>query len=322
LIPARLIATASVLPGRAISTAELVERAMPGRPANEVVRKTGISARHFAGPGDSVASLGAAALRQALEGARLDAGALRRIVLVTSTGGDRAIPATAHAVAEAVGASGACDAFDLNNACMGFLTAFDLAARSAATGREPVAVVVVETLSRNVAPSSPRPYLVLGDAAVAVIVGRGEGGAGLLASSLASRGEVRSGVTMAHGASPLVEFAASSEEMTEAAIRCLGESVAAALAEARLGLDEIEWVLPHQPNGTMLERIAQRLGLRAERVVPVVAEVGSVGAASVALSLDRLVRGRGLRAGERVLLAGVGAGTAHGALIYKHGLMQ
>src|SRR6185295_13821051 len=50
---------------------------------------------------------------------------LARLIFVSSTGGDRLTPATANAVAFALGIEGTCDCFDLNNACLGFLTSFD-----------------------------------------------------------------------------------------------------------------------------------------------------------------------------------------------------
>jgi 3-oxoacyl-(acyl-carrier-protein) synthase III len=318
-IPARIVATASLLPGRAIATEELVRAAMPGRDPADVERRTGIHTRHFAGDA-TTAALGAEVLGRALERAGMHARALRRLILVTSTGGDRAIPATAHEVASRLGIAGGCDAFDLNNACMGFLSACDVAARSVATGLAPVAVLVVETLSRHVAPSAPRPYVVLGDAAAAVLFAPARADEGLLASSLRSRGDLRSGVALEHAArGGLIEFGASNDEMTDAAIRCLRESVDEALAEARLPLAAIDWFLPHQPNGRMLERIVAAVELPAERVVPVVEEIGSVGAASIAVSLDRLLETRPVRAGQHLLLAGVGAGTAHGAMIYRVG---
>src|SRR4029079_12129923 len=93
------------------------------------------------------------------------------------------IPATANAVLDGAGVPSTCDAFDVNNACMGFLSAFDVAARSVATGRHPVAVVTVETLSRYVRPEAPRPYLVLGDAAAAIVMGEAANGEGIVGHS-------------------------------------------------------------------------------------------------------------------------------------------
>jgi 3-oxoacyl-[acyl-carrier-protein] synthase III len=49
----------------------------------------------------------------------------------------------------------------------------------------------------------------------------------------------------------------------------------------------------------------------------VVREIGSVAAASIPVSLDRLYRTRDVRPGHKVLLAGVGAGMSYGAALYQ-----
>ncbi len=320
MIAARILATASRLPGDPRSTASLVA-ALPGRDAADIERKTGIRSRHWITPGDRATDLGAAVLRDALSLAGLDAAALRRVIFVTSTGGDMLIPANANALCEAMGLDDTCDAFDVNNACMGFLSAFDVAARSVATGLGPCAVVVVETLSPFLSPDDPRPYLVLADAAAAVVLGPARPGEGVLASHLRNRGSLRGSVTLRHpGLSPppaRIEFTASHDELTQLANEALRASAERVLGEAGLTLDDVTWVVPHQPNGRMLDKIAAHLGVAPAKIVPVVAEIGSVGAASIPVSLDRLYRTRDVRPGDTLLLVGVGAGMAYGAALYR-----
>src|SRR5207244_2597562 len=139
-------------PARPVDTRSLLAEAMPGRDPEEMARRVGIRTRYWLGEGESAASLATAALRRALDAAGLDARDLRRIVLCTSTGGDHMIPATAVDVAAALGLDRACDAFDVANSCVSFLTGLDLAARSVATGLGPVGVVAVETFSRDLSP--------------------------------------------------------------------------------------------------------------------------------------------------------------------------
>src|SRR5262249_55235776 len=99
VIGARILGTGSFLPGRAVTTAEVVRAAAPDRDPAEIEAKTGIRVRHWAGPEGRVAPIGAEALRRALDAAGLPANALRRIILATSTGGDALVPATANALA-------------------------------------------------------------------------------------------------------------------------------------------------------------------------------------------------------------------------------
>lgn len=321
MISARILGTGSALAGQPRTTRELAAAALPGRDPAEIERRIGIASRRWIDAGTTAASLGAAALDEALAAAGVAARDLARIVFVSSTGGDCLIPATANAVAEALGLDDTCDAFDLNNACTGFLSALDVAARSVATGLSPVAVVAAETFSRYLPLDKPRPYLVMGDAAAAVVVGPARPGEGVLATSLRNSASLRNRVVMEHpgrtGAPPFLAFHATYEELTDSALDALATSSARALSAAGLTLADVEWFLPHQPNGRMLERVLEAMGVPAERTVNVVDEIGSVGAASVPVSLDRLMRTRDVRPGDRILMAAVGAGTAHGATLYR-----
>jgi 3-oxoacyl-[acyl-carrier-protein] synthase III len=161
-IPVRIAGTGTVPAGRAVSTAELVARLGQGDVA-AIEAKTGIVSRWFAEPGDTSAKFGTHALGAALDMAGIGAEALDRLVFVSSLGGDALIPATSNMIAAGLGLRGSCECFDMNNACMGFLSAFDVAARSIATGRGPTAIVAAELGSRFIVPEDPRPYLVVGD---------------------------------------------------------------------------------------------------------------------------------------------------------------
>jgi 3-oxoacyl-[acyl-carrier-protein] synthase III len=290
-----------------VTTAELAREL--GREPEELERKTGIRHRHWAPPGAKMAELGAQALGLALERAGLAATELRRILFVTSTGGDALVPATANRVAAALGLSGSCDAFDLNNACMGFLSAFDVAARSVVTGLSPVAIVTVELNSRVISPSDFRPYLVFGDAAAASVFGND--------GTHAPDTQLEHPLLTGHLEG--VRFHTSSRDMVRVVFDVLDRATSQVSECSGVRMSDIEWVLPHQPNGAMLHGIAERYGFEPARLMPVVEEIGSVAAASIPFSLDRLLRTRPVRPGDRVLMLGVGAGVSYGALLYQVG---
>jgi 3-oxoacyl-[acyl-carrier-protein] synthase-3 len=321
LMPVRIAGTSSLAPGRAVTTAELVEKVTPRRDAAAVVARTGIVSRHFADPGTSAAELGAQALRMALAAAEMPAEALDRIIYVSSLGGDMLFPATANLVAAALGLAGTCDCFDLNNACMGFLTAFDIVARGLATGQGPAGIVVVELPSYFITPEDPRPFLVFGDGVAAAVLDRGRAREGILGCWLRNDGVAFGNARLAHpgltGKPETIRFTASNDRMAEEVIDAVRRSTDAVLAQARLVLSDVHWILPHQPNGALLAAITRALALDPDRVIPVVQEVGSVGAASIPISLDRLMRTRRVRPGDRILMVGVGAGLSSGAILFQ-----
>lgn len=322
MIQARILGTAALLPGDPIPNEAVAKAAPPMDPA-WIEAKTGIRTRHWADRDASIGALAAEALRRALAEAGTEASALRRILYVTSSGGEHIIPTMASDVIDALGLHGSCDGIDINNSCVGFLTAFDLAARAAATGLSPVGIVVSEPFSRCITPSDPRPYAIFGDAFAAAVIGEGRPGEGILGAHFGTDRALGNVAWMDRACLAAIPepitFKASNRDMGDLAVATLVKTAKNVLFSAGLSIRDVDWVLPHQPNGQMFQRIVDALEVDPARVVPVVGEIGSVGAASVAVSLDKLRRTRSLGRGARILMLSVGAGVSYGALVHEVG---
>lgn len=321
MLAARILGTGSYLPTRRITTEELCANADLGRSAVQLQERTGIAARHWVSDGETTASMAIVALKNALENAGLVATDLDRIILANSTGGDVLIPATVNSVICGMGLDGRTDGFDLNNACTGFLSALDVASRCVATGYGTLAIVAVETLSRFLSPTNPRPYAVLADAAAAMIVGPAREGEGFIAAYFGNLGAELGSVAMSHPGwtegAPLVQFGGSNDHIGQLAIHALEKASARVLTGTGLTVGDVDWVVPHQPNGAMLDKIAAHFAIAPERFVRRVDEVGSVGTVTIPLSFDALWRSNRVQPGDRILFMGVGAGVSYGALLYQ-----
>ncbi len=317
MIPCAILGTGSSLPSRCVTTEELLPVAFPGRNHDDLRAKVGIRTRYWLGPDDSATSLSVAALRGALEMSGLHPRDLSRILFVTQTGGDYGIPANANHIAAALDIDDTYDCFDLNNTCTGFLTGLDIAARSVATGMGPVAVVAVETFSRNLSVQEPRAMMVFADGAAACIIGPTEvPGAGVLAVHLRNNAMLRGRILHAHPQPGMYyQFAPTGKELADAAVACIGNASRKVMTAAGLGPDEVDRFLPHQPNGPLYTAIARDLGFGPEKLYPIVDDVGSLGAASAPYSLDKAIRAGHVQPGMTLLLAGVGSGTSYGAML-------
>ena len=327
----RIAATAQRVWGPPVSTRAVVTAAMPGRDPAEMATRIGIENRHFAPPDLTVAEAGAAVLTQALAEAGWAPGDLQRLILVNSHGGDHPIPATANAVLERLGLRDTVGAFDLNNACTGFLSALDVAARLVQTGVDRVAVVTVELLSRWIAPEVPRAYVVLADAAAACLLEAAPAGYGLLAADFGNDGSRLHAVTLAHGrpAGPersgaadaqgveRIQFGAPGPDFARFALEGMLRSAEAVMAQAGRDLAAVDRFVLHQPNGALFDAFLQALGIDEARTVRVVDQLGSVGAASAAVGLDALRRAQPLQTDDLVLLVAVGAGASRGAVLWR-----
>jgi 3-oxoacyl-[acyl-carrier-protein] synthase-3 len=116
VIPARILGTAHLLPGRVVTTEELAEETRPGGDPTRLIAATGVRERRWAEPGTRAADVGAEVLRAALDNAGLPAEALERVIFVSASGGDWLIASTATAILAALGLDGKADGFDLCNA--------------------------------------------------------------------------------------------------------------------------------------------------------------------------------------------------------------
>ncbi len=323
MIPVRILGTGSLLPGDPITTESLAAEVFPDKDPRYIEERTGILTRYWSDPDTPLAEYAARGLGQAIEEAGLKPTDLRRIVVANCTGAELAFPAVSNEICKRLGLRGSCDTFALNNACCGFLSSFDVASRSVATGLAPVGVVCVELCSRHITPDGPRPYLVFADAVGAAVLGPATGDEGVLASYLANDGSLPGNAVLANPTvtrvPEYIEFPQSSREMTQIAIERLSDAAERTLREADMRLDDIDWVLPHQPNGSMFDRIVEALEIDPDKTLRIVDQIGSPGSPSIAISLDRLLHTRPVEPGHHILMVGVGSGVSYGSILYRVG---
>ncbi|NBR29814.1 MAG: beta-ketoacyl-ACP synthase 3, partial [Betaproteobacteria bacterium] len=101
------------------------------------------------------------------------------------------------------------------------------------------------------------------------------------------------------------------------AVRVLDEVARETLALCNMQPGDIDWLIPHQANVRILEATAKKLGLDAANVVVTVDRHANTSAASVPLALDVAIRDGRIKAGQKVLLEGVGGGFTWGAALVE-----
>jgi 3-oxoacyl-[acyl-carrier-protein] synthase-3 len=103
------------------------------------------------------------------------------------------------------------------------------------------------------------------------------------------------------------------------AVRVLEEVARETAAAAKIPIEEIDWLIPHQANVRILDATARRLGVPREKLVVTVDHHGNTSAASVPLALDEFVRAGKIKPGHRVMMQGVGGGFTWGASLATMG---
>jgi len=319
----RIRGTGAALPGRAVGNAELAQQlAARGVETSDewIVTRTGIRQRYLADASMTTAALGARAARAALEAASLDPAALDLIVLATSTP-DQIFPSTACLVQDELGAGGAA-AFDVQAVCSGFIYGLAVADAMIRTGVYRRALVIgAEIFSRILDWNDRTTCVLFGDGAGAVVLEAAEG-PGMLAARLhadgsqsrilCTAGRVAQGAV--HG-DPFLRM--DGQAVFKLAVNVLESSAREVLADAQLGVDAIDWLIPHQANVRIIAATARKLGLPESKVIVTVDQHGNTSAASVPMALDLAVRDGRVRTGQNVLLQGVGGGFTWGSVLIR-----
>ncbi len=271
--------------------------------------RTGIRERHIGGTTSQLAiDAGLVALKRA--GRRPDE--VDAVILATTTP-DQIVPGTSATVQDGIGVPGG--AFDVNAACSGFVYALVVAHGMLALGAERLLVIGSETLSRITDWDDRSIAVLVGDGAGAVVVEATDGPGQLLSHHLGADGSLRHLLDCDHGGF----LAMDGKEVFRNAVRVVVESAEQAIAEAGLGVGDIDLLVPHQANLRIISAVCQRLGIPEEKAAIVIDRYGNTSSASIPLALvDALEAGR-VRDGDHVLLTGFGGGMTWASAVLRWG---
>ena len=309
---ASIIGVGHWVPAEVVPNSELAPRL--GVDDAWIVKRTGVQTRRRAAPTDRLSDMATWAGRRALSDSGIDAYDLD-LVLVATMSPDDLCPNAAPLVANALGAERA-GAMDIGAACTGFLAALRMAAGQIETGRaDHVLVIGAEALTRLLDFDDRKTAHLFGDGAGAVVLGA-EGAGEIGPIMLAADGALGPTITC----SPQERVIRMEGHSTyQTAVKRLSEATVAAVARAGLELDDVDLFVYHQANGRIIRAVGERLDLEPAKVADYVAHMANTSAASIPLTLSLLREDNRLRAGQKVLVAAIGAGFTWGAGIVEWG---
>lgn len=316
-----LLGVGGYLPKRVLANAELARTVDTSD--EWIVERTGIRERRIAADDEKTSDLACAAAVQALERAGRAASDIDLVVLATATP-DLTFPATAARVQAALGITKGA-AFDLQAVCSGFVFALATADNFLFREQAKCALVIgAETFSRIIDWQDRGTCILFGDGAGAVVLEAQDeaeaGGRGILSTFLRTDGRMHDLLYVDGG---------PSETKTVGKLRMVGNAVfrqavehisgamLEACARANMSIDTVDWFVPHQANQRILDGVARRLGVPAEKVITTVATHGNTSAASVPLALEVAVSDGRIKPGDLVLMEALGGGLTWGAALVR-----
>jgi 3-oxoacyl-[acyl-carrier-protein] synthase-3 len=323
----RITGTGSYLPERVVTNDDIAQIVDT---SDEWIRKrVGIRERRYVAEGQASSDMAAEAARRAIKASGLTAADIDMIIVGTITG-DMPLPACAAFVQQKLGCRDV-PSFDLAAACAGFIYALsvgDSFIRSGAARN--VLAIGVEALTKITNFQDRNTCVLFGDGAGAVVLSRTDDADNgvLLSTNLFTDGTLTDILNIPAGGSkePLTHESLDSQrnkvymngqEVFRIAVRKLTSSSQAAISQAGLTPDQVDWVVPHQANLRILNQVAARLSIPYDRFVLNIDVRGNTSSASVPIALNEAVEDGRIKPGHTVLMCALGAGISWGSALVR-----
>lgn len=285
--------------------------------------RSGIERRHFAADDEFTSDMGTKAALKALEMAGLAPDDIDAVIVATSTP-DLTFPAAATMIQQKLGMTQGF-AFDIQAVCAGFVYAMANANGMIVSGQaKRVLVIGAETFSRILDFTDRGTCVLFGDGAGALILEAQEtegttDDRGILGIDLNSDGRYRDMLYVDGGmiSNQTGFIKMQGNALFRQAVEKLASTADAALLNAGLGHDDVDWIVPHQANIRIIQGTAKKLGVSMEKVVVTVQDHGNTSAASIPLALSVAVERGQIKRGDLLVTEAIGGGLAWGAVVLR-----
>lgn len=313
---AKITAIGTYVPAKRLTNSDLEQIVDT---SNEwIVQRTGIRERRISRQDEYTSDLCAAAVQDLINRYGKSVQDVDMVLVATSTP-DFTFPSVASLIQNRFNIPQTAGAMDLSAACAGFVYALHTAHSYVASGmHRKVLVIGADTISKITDYTDRSTCILFGDGAGAVLVESDEEDTGFLGFQLASDGGgaqhvYRTGLAHTVNNIELVDtqmLVQNGREVFRWAVRTVPQGVQQLLEKAGVGLEQVDWFIPHSANMRMIEPICERLNYPIEQVLHSLVYFGNTSAATIPLALDLGIREGKVKNGQKILMYGFGAGLA------------
>ena len=278
-----------------------------------VVENVGVHERRIAEVDQYTSDFASEAGLRAIENAGLKKSDIDMVILATATP-DRLAPSAACLTKQKMGLSSNCAAFDVSAVCTGFVYALYLASSLVSAGSHKNILIIGGDTFSKITDWTRRDCVFFGDGAGAAIVSH--------TSSEESffTGEICSDTAETHHFTVYEEdqfFTMNGRAVFDTATSVLPSSVRNVLKEQRMGADQIDHVVPHQPSIRILKALARELDIPFSKFNTNMDRYANTSGGTVPILLDELNESGVLKHGDIVLFAAVGSGWTWGSALSR-----
>jgi 3-oxoacyl-[acyl-carrier-protein] synthase-3 len=293
-----------------------------------IISKTGIKRRYHVTENETASSLAIDVCNELLGKSGITADEIG-LIIIASFSQDYLFPPLSAKIHSALGAKKQCQIIDINTNCTGLVTALTTASeRMLFDDSIKYSIVIgVEILSRFTNSNDPDTAIFFSDGASAVLLSKVNAGSGYIDSKFLTDSSTYESVRMRGGGStfPVAAQNPAGSLFIEQnglatwkqAVTNLPVVINALLTKTDLKVADIDFVIFHQANHFLINYIMQKMKIPVEKTYMNVEEYGNTGSASIGIALSEAYAKGLIKTGDKVLIAGVGAGFNFGACLFR-----
>lgn len=218
---------------------------------------------------------------------------------------------------------------DLNTACTSFLYSLTVATSMIRTGVVRTALVIgAEVISPLMDWDNRNVAVLFGDGAAAFFLEASEEPQGVMAESIGCYGEVRDILSLRGWGAKYanqgilvgdVQWQFEGQEIFKRAVKGMSDACKDVLEKSGLSVDDVDLVVPHQANLRIIEALAHRTAVPAEKLYINIHRYGNMSAATAPIALiEALEQGR-VKPGGKILMPAFGGGLTWCAHLLQWG---
>lgn len=288
-----------------VVTNQDIENITQGSKSEWIYDKLGIKERRISTT-ENVVSLGVNSAKEALH----DAGLIPTdidLIIVNTSSPDKVSPSVACMIQNEIGAT--CPSFDINAVCSGFLYSMELVGNLLSTYKT-ILMVSTETYSK-ITDWDDRNSCFFGDGAASLVVTKSNNSN--LDVLLGADGTGWENFNCDRNST----FNMNGKEVYKFGVKTLPREIKKLMDTLDLSIDDIDYLVPHQPSHNVLKETAKILNLSESKVCFNMTNYANTAGSSVPMALYKLIKIGKVKNDDTLLLAAIGSGWTYGVGVLK-----
>lgn len=334
---AYIAAVSSYLPVDVLTNEDLAFE-YPDWSVDKIFSKTGIHTRHICDKNQSISDMAVAAAESLINEQLIDKNSIEYILLCTQSP-DYFLPTTACLVQARLGLPTSCGALDFNLGCSGYVYGLSMAKGLIESGQvNNVLLITSEAYSKYISSGDKSVRTLFGDAATATLIkGRksnhdligpfvfgtdGNGGGNLIVPDGGSKNPINSNSSvLAEDESGNLrapkDLYMNGAEILSFTMKSVPASVESLLQKANLSKNDIDYVIFHQANKFMLDKLRAKTGFVKDKFLTSYEHYGNTVSSTIPLGIKEALKDKKFKSGDRILLVGFGVGYSWAGTIIQ-----